>query len=637
MKKTTTLDRFRYFFDNTMSRGPIALVGWLAVLTVFLIIFVTIIVVLAGGSPLQDDGSRLNPLEVAWLSFMHTMDAGALGGDDIRGNAFFILAMTTATFGGIFVFSTLIGVLTSGIETRLEELRKGRSFVVESDHTLILGWSSQVFSIIEELVEANKNRRRACIVILAEKDKVEMEDEIRARVEDTGRTRIVCRTGSPMDVADIEIANPNGARSIIILSSESDDPDAFVIKILLALINHPRRRPQPYHVVAEIRDPLNLEVAHMVAQDEAQFVLVGDLISRIAVQTCRQSGLSVVYTELLDFGGDEIYFKEEPTLIGRTFADALVAYEQSAVIGLLRRDGKASLNPSMDTTLAAGDKIIAISQDDDTIRLSGRTTYPVDAAAIVQQVQSSAAPERTLLLGWNQKGATIINEMDQYVAPGSEIVIVAEDAAVQDIINEQCAGVQNQRVVFQQGSTTDRRTLDLLNVPDYDHVITLSYADSLPAQEADARTLVTLLHLRDIGMKVNRRFSIVSEMLDVRNRQLAEATQADDFIVGDNLVSLMLSQVSENKGLIHVFDDLFDPEGAELYLKPAADYVQPGRAVTFYTVVEAARRRGQVAIGYRLQAEASDVNRRYGVHLNPVKGESITFGVDDRVIVLAND
>ena len=48
----------------------------------------------------------------------------------------------------------------------------------------------------------------------------------------------------------------------------------------------------------------------MVGGDEAELILVGDLIARIVAQTCRQSGLSVVYTELLDFDGDEIYFAE---------------------------------------------------------------------------------------------------------------------------------------------------------------------------------------------------------------------------------------------------------------------------------------------------------------------------------------
>ena len=55
-------------------------------------------------------------------------------------------------------------------------------------------------------------------------------------------------------------------------------------------------------------------------------------------------------------------------------------------------------------------------------------------------------------------------------------------------------------------------------------------------------------------------------MLDHRNRELAEVTQADDFIVSDRLISLMLSQLSENEELNAVFDELFNPEGSEVYL-----------------------------------------------------------------------
>src|SRR5215207_1239460 len=255
MHKITFADRLRYFFDNTMSRGTIALIGWLFLLSLVLIVIASVLIGLSGAAPAGDDGTPANFLEVVWLSLMHTMDAGALGGDDMRGNLLFLLAMTLVTFGGIFVFSTLIGVLNSGIEARLDELRKGRSFVVESDHTIILGWSRLVFAILSELIIANQSRPRSCIAILAEKDKVEMEDEIRSRIENAGKTRIVCRTGSPIDMADLEIVNPNGSRSIIVLSQENSNPDSHVIKTLLALLNHPRRRKQPYHIVAEIRDP----------------------------------------------------------------------------------------------------------------------------------------------------------------------------------------------------------------------------------------------------------------------------------------------------------------------------------------------------------------------------------------------
>lgn len=73
-------------------------------------------------------------------------------------------------------------------------MRKGHSFVIEKDHTLILGWSTKIFTIISELVVANQNHKDAKIVIKADMDKVEMEDEIRARIPDTKTTRIICRT-----------------------------------------------------------------------------------------------------------------------------------------------------------------------------------------------------------------------------------------------------------------------------------------------------------------------------------------------------------------------------------------------------------------------------------------------------------
>ena len=124
-------------------------------------------------------------------------------------------------------------------------------------------------------------------------------------------------------------------------------------------------------------------------------------------------------------------------------------------------------------------------------------------------------------------------------------------------------------------------------------------------------------------------------MLDDRNREIAEVTKADDFIVSDKLVSLTLSQLSENRLLKKVFDLLFSSEGSEICLRAAEHYVRPGESVDFYTLLEAARRRGETAIGYRIAEHTHDASRAYGVRLNPPKGERITFSAADRIIVLS--
>ncbi len=641
MRHVTFRDRLRYRFDNIMSRGSIALLIGLAIIS--LIIIAVAAAIIAAGGITQNDGEQVSFFEAAWLSLVRTLDSGTFGGDS--GHVWRVI-MLGVTLCGVFVVSALIGIINNGLENRMDELRKGRSFVIEQKHTLILNWSPKIFTVISELVEANANQAKPRIVILAQKDKVEMEDEIAAQIESTGKTKVVCRTGSPLDISDLEIVNPHDARSIIILApTDSSDPDSEIIKTILALTNNPNRRKDPYHIVAEIADPKNLAVARMVGKDEAEMIVTGDLISRIIVQTSRQSGLSIVYTELLDFGGDEIYFKEEPALVDRTFGDALMAYEDSTIIGLRPRDGGPLLNPPMSTRIQSGDQLIAISEDDDTIKLSSLMgawdnldqRLSIDRSAIHHAPRSVAKPERTLILGWNKRGVAIVKGLDQYVAPQSEIKIVADMAVSVDDIKHMQSAVRNQKINYQEDDTTDRAMLDGLGIDKFDQIIVLSYSDTLGQQEADARTLITLLHLRDMGEQGHYDSRVVSEMLDVRNRELAEVTKADDFIVSNKLTSLMLSQVSENKELNAVFADMFDPEGSEIYLKPASDYIDLGKSINFYTVVEAARSRGHVALGYKLAAYAGDASKAYGVVVNPDKSSKITFSQDDRIVAVAED
>lgn len=630
-------ERLSYVFDNLMAKGTLALVGGLFLISLTIIVLAAGLVHI-GGLITAPEGST-QPMsfgEAVWESMMRTLDSGTMGGDTgwaFRGIMLFV------TLGGVFVVSTLIGVLSNGIEDQMDRLRKGRSRVLENDHTVILGWSPQVFTIISELVEANENRKSgAVIAILADQDKVEMEDAIRERVPETRNTKVICRSGSPIDPSDIELVSPHSARSIIVLP-ESTDPDSYVIKSVLALTNNPNRREEPYHIVTQIRNPKNLDVLKMVSvKDLVQPVLTTDLIARVVAQTSRQSGLSVVYTELLNFGGDEIYFTDVPvSLVGKTYGDSLFVYEDSGVMGLRRADGTILLNPPMETGLRTGDRLFAISEDDDTIRPSGLTSLPVDESAIRSGKKArKAAPEKCLILGWNQTGATIICELDNYVARGSQITIFSNSNNITKQIHDQCGRLVNQKVNVHQGETTDRELLEKLNLPDYDHVIVLANS-GLEPQEADAKTLVSLLHLRDIAERDETPFSIVSEMLDLRNRELAEVAGVDDFIVSEHLVSLMMSQLSENSDLYTIFSDIFDPEGSEIYLKPASDYVEVGKPVNFYTVTEAARRRNETAIGYRILGQAGDVEKSYGVHTNPKKSELVTFAAEDKVIVIAEN
>ncbi len=87
----------------------------------------------------------------------------------------------------------------------------------------------------------------------------------------------------------------------------------------------------------------------------------------------------------------------------------------------------------------------------------------------------------------------------------------------------------NQKVNFINGDIASSHELEHNNITNYDNIIILSYYN-INVQEADAKTLICLLHIRNMADKLGKKVNIVSEMFDEKNRELAEVTKADDFI-----------------------------------------------------------------------------------------------------------
>src|SRR5918912_3248292 len=186
MTKPSLRQRLRYAFDNTMARGTSALVFWLVAASAVLIFFFSAIVLIGGLAPKSDHHGVIGQL---FRSLLHAMDPGTIAGD--AGKWPFLVVMLLLTIGGLLIVSALIGVLATGLDRQIDELRKGRSVVLERDQTLILGWSETIFTILSELEIANASEDDPSVVILADRDRVEMEDAIRAKVGGTGKTRVV--------------------------------------------------------------------------------------------------------------------------------------------------------------------------------------------------------------------------------------------------------------------------------------------------------------------------------------------------------------------------------------------------------------------------------------------------------------
>jgi hypothetical protein len=340
--------------------------------------------------------------------------------------------------------------------------------------------------------------------------------------------------------------------------------------------------------------------------------------------------LSAVCQELLDFEGDEIYFQRVEELVGHTFGEALLSFEASSPIGIRRANGTVALNPPMDTVITDGDDIIAISADDDTVVFSGFRDEPVPEAA--RTAPSPNEPEQLLVVGWNPLGPAVLQELDEFAVRGSTVdVIVDPDIVGPDELRD--LGVARLEIRYEAEHGDLDQLTQTVSGRSFDHVIILGYRSGMSAAEADARTLLTLLLLRralEAGSD-GHRSRVVTELLDSSDVELARATGADDFVVSDALSSYVLAQLSENPELDDVFTDLFDAEGSALGLKPVARYVGVDETMPFGRVVAAARERGEVAIGYRVIEHAG---RDATVVVNPPKVAMVTFGADDRIVVI---
>lgn len=616
MKKVTWKEKLQYWFDNLMSKGTIALVGMLFLITLIVVVITGIISTMIGTD--ATTGTNI------WMSFMHALDAGTLAGDD-PANVGYIITMVVVTLCGIFVTSILIGIITTGFEEKLNDLRKGNSVVIEKNHTVILGFTDNIYTIIEQLIEANESRKKPCIVILSEKSKDEMEECIHGQIEDRKNTRIICRCGSETELYMLEKCSIETSRSIII----NETNDFLTIKTILATVSYLKKKnamQNGMHIVATINDKMNFETAKIAGEGMVELVYSEDAIARIIAHTCRQPGMSNVLVELFDYDGDELYFEQYPELSGKTFREALCSFQKAILFGI-ERNGKVLLNPKPDMILEQQDQFIILEADDGVAKVQFHNDLIESSKEIHTKQNEIIEKETILVLGVNEMLNAILEELNSYVAHGTKVIIA--DHQVGSNYCTMADKLENIEIEIMECDINDRRNLNTLTAEKIEHILLLSDLKK-EAGVSDAEILLRLIHLRDIIQKTNAKFSITSEMLNVANEKLAEVAKVNDLVVGTNIINLIVTQISENRHLSEIFADILDDEGSEIYMKKITNYIKTQEEVNFYTLTDIAAQRREVAIGYKKTNSSG-----FDIVMNPSKEEKVVFSDRDELIVLA--
>ena len=625
--RRTLRNRLRYRFDTMLARGTTAVILWLFLITFAVVVVTGIILSVA---EIAVHGHEVGIIEGIWQNMLRSFEPAAMEADTgwpLRLQSLFVV------FFGILVVSSLIGLIASGIDRRVDQLRKGRTPVLEEGHTLVLGWSDKVFTIVGELVAAHKGRKDSCIVLLAPHDRVEMEDEVRARVPHPGRSRIVCRSGDPSIPTDLALVSPYETSSVIVLGNNHMDGDAQAIRTVLALMED--ERFNNLRVVADCLNPDNARALRDATGGRVITIASSEVIARITAQACRHTGLGGVFQEILDLEDINIYFHDSPQLAGKRFGDLVLHYLRAAPIGIRFPDGEVRLNPADDYALAEGDSLVVVADPSEALELS---TESVHAPAVPHSSNGSVLePSHILVVGWNALAPRILRELDKWVAPRSLIRVLVDEALVDPDDVKLPAAKNINLLVSTSLSSSPQRLAELIAEERYERVVVLCYRTRLSSEEADARTLMILLQLRQFRQahpELTANMTVLTEVLDTRDVELAKVSGADDFIVSDRLTALMLSQLAEVADREKVFADLFESTGSEVCMRPVTDYAEPEPGVPYASYVAAAHRAGHLAIGYRTTRRDGE-HTSYGIVLNPAKPDPVDLQPDDRIIVVA--
>ncbi|WP_406367382.1 CASTOR/POLLUX-related putative ion channel [Streptomyces sp. NBC_00645] len=635
--------RVRYRFDRTLARSTGTLMGWLVVSCLAVVVPVSALLVWTDpGSPRSLPGR----LTAVWRTSAQTLRLGDVTGTPLR----MVLAAVLGLVALLCV-STLVGVITTGLEKRLTELSRGRSTVLEHGHAVVLGWSDQVFTVVAELVAAQASPRPRAVVVLADRDKTEMERALAAHVGAAGRGRIVCRSGPASDPAVLALVSPRTARTVLVLPSDEAAGDAEVLRVLLALRTVLGEEEGGPPVLAAVRDDRFRAPARLAAGPRGTVLESDTVTARLIAQCAGRPGLSLVLRDLLDFAGDEFHLADATAFQGRPFGAALLGHATSCVVGLLTAEGRTLLNPCPRTVVEPGSRLIVVTRDEASAGAQD-CRHLVDPSARATATAPTGDASRLLLLGWNRRAPLVIGQLrdtaragsvldvlTEGVVPGAEGAVPGTDVVVPAPARESepCASDDGRLKVRHRSSALSRpESLLGLDLAPYDAVLVLGPDPGTGPDRPDDWTLVTLLGLRLLEQRTGHSVRVVTELTDDRNRALAPLDPGSDVIVSGELTGLLMAQIAQSPHLAAVFGELFSAEGSGISLRPAGHYVREGATATFATVVAAARDRGECAIGYRRRdrwASSPD----HGVRLNPHKGERREWGAEDQVVVVATE
>ncbi len=578
-------NRVRYRFDRLLARGTWAVLLWLGLITLLVVMISAVLLTVFPVSFTGDEDASM--AEDFWQSLLRVIDPGTMAEDVGWGRRILALIVTIT---GLLIAGTLIGLIASGVEQRVEALRRGRSLVVESGHFVVLGRSPRLRIIIDQLTKADP---KTVVVVLADHDAPEMDQDVRADLDPSLGQRLIFRSGDPQLESSLEITNVDEARAVIVLADADDiESDVVTTALNVGRVIGFERTP----IVVEVPDAQTREKLLLVTGPNLHPVVAAESVSRVAALVLRQAGLGEVVEALIDAGSPGVHVKELPELVGSSFGDAVFALGASRPIGLIGADDTLRLNPPRVAPIQPGDHVVAIAAEHAAIAPGPQRSSPGSQVPI--QLDTEPTPMNLLIVGWNHLGSRLLAEFDRFAPHGSSGVILYDETITStDAIG--LPSTTNLTLRSRPGSDPSQP----LRETEFSSIIVLAYGDDLPAPEADGRTLIDLAIVRnELSVASLDRSQLLVQLLDADRIDLADLAGINGFVIGDGIGSYLISQLAAVPERQAVLGALYDPDRSSLHLMAFDQLGIPG-PVSFEDVIGSTYASNLLAIGWITSVE----------------------------------
>lgn len=607
MKKPTFGEKLKYGFDKRMARGSAAMIKMLAIATLIVAVIIAVIITLSGSG--EDDF-----LYNFWDSLATVINAWMPASED--GGVLYIVLTALAAIMGLFVTSVLIGIVGSAIEDKINDLRKGNSKVLESGHIVVLGSVKGEYELIKQLV-LSYDGRKGVIVIGDEFERDEYEEVLFENVELPKNVKIICRSVDAASPVSLECLSIPTARTLIVNFSEDEKTIRAILAARKLLENYPDSNVS---VVASVSNEQYMLPDAFLKEKNTIMLKTDSIIAGIISRSLCQEGISGVLTDIFDYEGSEFYVEANSYATGKTFGTLFMEARNATIVGI-ERDGDIIINPSRDFVIGDNDRLVFFAEDDENLSFEQGRMSDFDVSAYEYKPRSKDT--KITIIGCNEKIDNICREMPESVVSARVITDSVEEA---DRAGKLIGADKKAEITINVEDIDDIPTLEKIAV-DTNHIVLLT-DDRIEPEDADLKTMMTLMRLRDIKKRLSLDFQITAEIQRESNRVLMAGDDNTDFVVALNMVALAMAQVAVEPVLYGIFKSILSVQGNEIMVKAASDFGMKETSLTAGKIKRVLIDRGYIFMGYINEGETT---------INPGFDEAVPIGEDTLFVVVGDN